>query len=267
MSGTVERLGAAVRDFRIGEPVYVSARELPQRCGCYAQYITVDAAALLRVSPGADLEAVGALSSYQVAWHLLESATGGFRYETVLVTAAAGGIGSACVQLAHAAGKRVIAVTSSAEKAAFAREQGADVSLVYSDQDFAANVRVASDGAGADLILDSGGGSRAPTLFELASPLGLVIYYGFMQGWPDGAATFEAMRRRFGQSPALRLFSMHTFDADPTKRRACAEALLALLARGAIRPPIHERIPLAEAARAHALLESGTVLGKLVLKP
>lgn len=267
MSGTVERVGAHVHDFAVGQPVYVSARELPHRCGCYAEYIAVDASALIAVPPGVDLEAVGTLSSYQVAWHLLESATRGFQYESVLVTAAAGGIGSACVQLARAAGKRVIAVTSSAEKAAFASAQGAHVSLVHGVDDFAAQIRAATDGAGADLILDSGGGARAPTLFEHAAPLGLVVFYGFMQGWPDPAATFGAMRSRFGHSPALRLFSMHTFDDDPATRRAGAEALLGLLARGAIRPPIRERIPLAEAARAHALLESGKVLGKLVLEP
>lgn len=266
MTGSIEAVGADVRGLTPGQPVYVSARELPHRCGCYAEYIAVDPAAVLPLRPGADLEALSALSSYQVAWHLLNSATRGFEYETVLVTAAAGGIGSACVQLAAAAGKRVIALTSTSEKAAFAREQGAHAAVVYGD-DFAAQIKAATDGRGADLILDAVAGARFPALFECAAPLGLTILYGYLTGWPDSAAVFDAMRKRFGQSPALRLFSMHTFDADPAARRACTAALLDLFSRGVVRPAICKRVPLSQAAEAHALLEGGKVLGKLVLKP
>ena len=73
--------------------------------------------------------------------------------------------------------------------------------------------------------------------------------------------------RKSGGSPALRCFSMHTFDDDPGPRRAATNALLEMLRNGTIRPAIHERVPLAEAARAHTLLESGAVMGRLLLKP
>ena len=75
------------------------------------------------------------------------------------------------------------------------------------------------------------------------------------------------MRKHAGKSPAMRYFSMHTFDDDGDARRAATAALLRMLGDGVIRPAIHDRIPLAQAARAQALLESGKVLGKLVLKP
>ncbi|HUF80973.1 MAG TPA: zinc-dependent alcohol dehydrogenase family protein [Burkholderiales bacterium] len=267
MSGTIAALGSGVRDFSVGQPVYVSARELPHRCGCYAEYIAVDTKALLALPPEVDLEAAATLSSYQVAWHLLNSATRGFEYESVLITAAAGGIGSACVQLATAAGKRVIALVSSEAKAAFARNQGARTAVVENEDHWGARILEATGGRGADLILDAVAGARFPTLFEHTAPLGLVIQYGYLMGWPDSAAVFDAMRTRFGRSPALRLFSMHTFDDDRGMRRAANNALLDLFVRGVIRPVIQERIPLAEAARAHALLESGKVLGKLVLEP
>lgn len=267
MSGTVVKVGSEVTDFRVGDHVYVSARELAHRCGCYAEYIAVEENALYRVPSDASLEPLATLASYQVGWHLLNSATRGFQYESVLVTSAAGGIGSACVQLAHAAGKRVIALTSSTEKTSFARTQGADVAVSYNGEDWPEQLQAATDGRGADLILDAVSGPRFPALFKHVAPLGLVILYGHMAGEPDAAAVYHAMRARFGQSPGLRMFSMHTFDADPDMRRRCTDALLDSLARGAIRPPIHDRIPLAEAARAHALLESGKVLGKLVLKP
>lgn len=267
MSGTIAALGPGVQDFGLGQAVYVSARELPHRCGCYAEYIAVDARALFNVPPEVDLEAAATLASFQVAWHLLNNATRGFEYESVLVTAAAGGIGSAAVQLAAATGIRVIALTSSTEKAAFAKRLGASVAVAHTEEGWTDRIREGTENRGADLILDAIGGARFPALFEHVAPLGLVIQYGQLAGLPESAAVYDAMRARMGHSPALRLFSMHTFDDDSARRRACTETLLALFARGAVQPVIQQRLPLAEAARAHELLESGKVLGKLVLKP
>lgn len=267
MSGTIAALGPDAGDVELGQAVYVSARELPNRCGCYAEYISVDTGALSKVPPEVELEAAATLASYQVAWHLLNSATRGFEYESVLVTAAAGGIGSAAVQLAAATGIRVIAVASSAEKAAFAKQLGASVAVAQSEKEWPDKVRAATENRGVDLVLDAMGGARFPALFDLVAPLGLVIQYGQLTGVPESAAVYDAMRRHQGRSPALRIFSMHVFDDVPARRHACTTLLLALLARGAIRPVIQQRLPLAEAARAHELLESGKVLGKLVLKP
>lgn len=267
MSGTIASLGAGVQDFKIGEAVYVSARELPHRCGCYAEYIAVDTRALVKVPSQVDLEAAATLASFQVAWHLLNSATRGFEYASVLVTAAAGGIGSAAVQLAAATGIRVIALTSSTEKAAFAKRLGASVAIAQTEEGWTGRIREATENRGVDLILDAIGGAGFPALFDHLAPLGLVIKYGQLAGLPESATVYDAMRRHLAHSPALRLFSMHTFDDDPARRRACTETLLRLLDRGAIGPVIQQRLPLAEAARAHELLEGGKVLGKLVLKP
>jgi NADPH2:quinone reductase len=109
-------------------------------------------------------------------------------------------------------------------------------------------------------------GPRFPELFDHLAPLGLIVLYGALDG-PAPADLMAAMRRRPGTSPALRLFSIHAFDGDRDARRRATEVLLDLLARGEIRPPIHARLSLAEAGRAQALLESGRVLGKLLLKP
>jgi NADPH2:quinone reductase len=164
-------------------------------------------------------------------------------------------------------GKRVIALTSTDAKAAFARTQGAYLAVVEGRSDSIPIIREGTGGRGVDLILDAVAGSRFPTLFDHAAPLGLVVLYGYLTGWPDSASVFDAIRAHFDSSPALRLFSMHTFDADPAMRRVCTDALLDLFASGVLRPVIHERVPLAEAARAHEMLEGGKVLGKLVLKP
>jgi NADPH2:quinone reductase len=266
MSGVVVATGGDVRTLGLGQPVYVSARELVHRGGCYAEYIAVAEHAVYALPESVDLDAAATLASYQVAYHLLHSATRGFRYQSVLVQAAAGGIGSAVVQLARAAGKRVIALAGSREKVAFALSQGATVAINYRDAGLEAHIAAATGGDGVDLILDPVGGQRFPTLFDHLAPLGLVVLFGFLEGWPD-PDVLVPMKTYFGRSPALRLFSMHSFDDDPGSRRHATAALLRMLGKGTIRPPIQERVPLAEAARAHVLLESGGVMGKLILKP
>jgi NADPH2:quinone reductase len=266
MSGVVAETGPDVSALEVGQSVYVSARELPHRAGCYAEYIAVDEQVPYLVPEGVDLDLAAALANYQVAYHVLHSATRGFRFDSVLVQTAAGGVGSAAVQLARAAGKRVIAIAGSDEKCKFAIEQGADVAINYRDGDVKARVATATGGAGVDLILDAVAGPRFPELFDHLAPLGLIVLYGALDG-PAPADLMAAMRRRPGASPALRVFSIHAFDRDRTARRRATDVLMDLLARGEIRPAIHARFPLAEAGRAQALLESGKVLGKLLLKP
>jgi len=126
-------------------------------------------------------------------------------------------------------------------------------------------VWAATGGKGVDLILDPVGGPRFAGLFAHLAPLGMVVLYGGLDGAP-GPDVVAAMRKS-GGSPALRTFSMHTFDEDPPARHAATNALLEMLRAGTIRPAIHERVPLAEAARAHTLLESGAVMGRLLLRP
>jgi NADPH:quinone reductase len=265
MSGVIVQTGPGVRTLRVGQPVYVSARELVHRGGCYAEYIAVAEGAVTVIPAGVDLDAAATLAAYQVAYHLLHSATRGFRYESVLVQAAAGGIGSALVQLARAADKQVVALAGSKEKTEFALGQGATAAINYREAGLKERIAAATGGRGVDLILDSVGGPRFAALFDHVAPLGLAILYGSLDG-PPGPDVVEVMRRS-GKSPALRVFSMHTFDHDAEARRGATDELLRLLGHGTIRPPIQERVPLAQAARAQALLESGRVLGKLVLKP
>ena len=116
LSGTVVEQGRGVTEPAVGSPVFVSARDLPVRAGCYAEYIGVPAAAAHLLPPGCELEAAACLSNYQVAYHLLHSAARGATAECVLVHTAAGGVGSAAVQLALIAGMKVIGVAGSDAK-------------------------------------------------------------------------------------------------------------------------------------------------------
>jgi NADPH2:quinone reductase len=258
MSGTVVETGAGVSLLKVGQPVFASAREFKERGGCYAEYLVADEQTVYPLPAGIDLDLAACLSNYQVAYHLLNTATQGFRYESVLVLASAGGVGSALVQLAKNAGKRVIGTAGSDEKAAFALAQGAD--RVF-------NHRQSRPDEPVDLVLDPVGGKGTTPLFDLLKPFGMLILYGSLDGLPDPKAVMDAIRKPPIRSLAFRQFTMHTMDARPELRAPATQALIRLLAEGRIRPAIFDRLPLSEAGRAQELLESGRVLGKVLLKP
>lgn len=266
LSGTIAALGAGVTDRPIGQNVFVSARDLPVRAGCYAEYIAVPARAAHALPPGCDLEAAACLSNYQVAYHVLHTASRGVDARSVVIFNAAGGVGSALVQLAKLAGRTVIAVAGSDAKTRAVTALGADHAIDYRAEDVVARVREVTGGPGADLILDPIGGKNFVRNFSMLAPLGFVVSYGRLSGWPEGDFA-KAMRDTFAASPAVRFFTMHSFDDRPDIRAAAMTTLLGHLAKGEIKPLIYDRLPLADAARAHEIFESRQVIGKLVLKP
>jgi NADPH2:quinone reductase len=266
LSGTVVERGQNVAEPAMGQPVFVSARDLPARAGCYAEYIAVPARAAHSLPPGCELEAAACLSNYQVAYHVLHTAARGVAAEWVLVHTAAGGVGSAAVQLALIAGLKVIGVAGSDAKTRAVLGLGAPHAINYRSEDVVARVAEITQGRGVDLILDPIGGKGFGRNFAMLAPLGMVVSYGRLDGSPD-ADLLTAMRANSAKSPAIRFFTIHSFDDRPDIRAMTMETLLDHLAAGRIRPLIHDRLPLAEAARAQELLESGAVIGKLLLKP
>jgi len=266
MSGTVVEAGSGVRALRIGQSVFVSAHEFKERAGCYAEYLAAGERAVYALPEGVDLDQAAGLSNYQVAWHLLNTALRGFQYESVLVLAAAGGVGTALVQLAKAAGKRVIGVVSSDARAAFARAQGAGAIIDRKRGNIVEQVKELTAGRGVDLVLDPAGGPGMIALFDCLDRFGLLLLYGRLEGPPQGnvAAAIEKMPVR---SLGYRYFSMHTLDDRPELRARATHDLIRMLREGAFKVPIYERVPLAEAPRAHELFESGQVMGKLIMKP
>lgn len=266
MSGTVVEAASGVTTLRTGQNVFVCAREFRERGGCYAEYLTARAELLYPLPGGVDLDQAAGLANYQVAWHLLNSALKGFQYDSALVVAAAGGVGTALVQLAKAAGKRVIGMVSSDERAAFALAQGADEVVDRKRGNVVDQVKRLTNGRGVDLVLDIAGGANMTSYFECLDRFGLLILYGRLEGSPTGNID-AAIAKPPWRSAAYRYFTMHTLDDWPELRARCTHELIRLLGNGTIHVPIYERIPLAEAARAHRVFESGRVMGKLIMKP
>ncbi len=266
MSGTIEKVGAGVTDLKIGQRVMVSARERSQRGGCYAQYIAVKPNEVYTLPDGIDMEGAACLANYQVAWHVLWSAARARAGETVLLYAAAGGVGNAVVELAKGAGLNVIGVVSSDTKARFARDIGCDAVIDRKREDIGKRVAEITGGRGVDVIVDPVGGPKFLDHFPMLAQLGIIVHYGHLGGKAD-VDLAGALRQNFGHSPAVRAFSMHSFDDWPERRREATHDLIRQLADGRIKPRVDARLPLADAVEAHRRLEAGTVLGKLLLRP
>ena len=268
MAGTVAGLGAGATRFAVGQKVYVTARELPVRAGCYAEYIAVPERALFALPAQTDLEAAACLSNYQVAWHLLHTATRGAPGNAVLVGQASGGLGSAAVQLAKLAGMTAIALVGSAEKAQALKAYGADHAIDHSTEDVASRVSQITGGAGVDLVLDAAGGANFANYLPMLGPFGLAVSYGKLVGAIEGNVV-SALDKGPGylNSTAVRIFTMHTLDDKPDVRAQSMNDLITKLAAGTIRPLIHARLPLKDARRAHEMIEAREVIGKILLKP
>lgn len=267
MTGHVEALGAQLGEtgvgaLRVGDPVLV----YHLGGGCYAQYATVPASAVTRLPQDIDLDDAVSLPNYQVAYALLTEAARGITPKTVYVNGAAGGIGSAVIQLCRWQGTAIIAGASTAAKCAFAENQGATHTIDYGRENVAERLLELTHGHGVDLILDHIVGKDFTDNLKALAPFGLIVSFNALGGLPE-KDLFREMRAHLAKSPAVRCFTMHSFDHDPETRRRVAERVIEIFARRRVNPPIDRCLPLAEARQAHERLDACAVLGKLILAP
>jgi NADPH:quinone reductase len=265
LAGTIEKIGRGVTTRRSGQRVYTTARERPHRGGHYAEYVTAPAEATFLLPDNVDFDAAAALANYQVAYHIFNDALQLPRGQTVLIYAAAGGMGNALIDLAKAAGLIVIGVVSSDDKARFARDLGADHVINRKNEKVGERVKEITRGRGVEAIIDPVAGPGFLDNIAMLAPCGTLVIYGALGGKaPLDLLPTPKVRKN---SPAVRQFTIHTWDDLVDERRAGMRALVDMLAAGKLHPRIHDRLPLTDAARAHEMLESGAVLGKLLLRP
>ena len=264
VAGRIEAVGGRVSGIKVGQKVLLSARDLAQRGGCYAELVAAPADAIHLLPEQVDLEAAVCLANYQVAWALLNECGSARPPQSVLVVGAAGGVGSSLVQLAKLAGMTVIGTVSSPEKAAFAQSMGADGMIYYRTEDVVARTRELTGGRGVDLVLDHVGGSGFFTHLQALGKWGTVVSYNAFDGLPT-QNMMEEMRKHLEVCPAIRCFSFHIYDHDREGRRAIMKRMIEHLASGAIKPAIAARFGLSEVRQAHELLDSGRALGKIIM--
>ncbi|MGA5601157.1 NADPH:quinone oxidoreductase family protein [Streptomyces griseoincarnatus] len=233
--------------------------------GGFAEYALADAAALLP-APDAldDAEAAALHIGYQTAWFALHRRARLEAGETLLVHAAAGGVGSAAVQLGKAAGATVIGVAGGADKAAVARDLGCDVVIDRREQDVVAAVKEATGGRGADVIFDPVGGEAYTQSARTVAFEGRIVIVGFASGTIPSPGLNHALIKNYA------ILGLHWGlynTRDPELVRHCHEQLTGLAAKGAIKPLVSERVPLAGAADAVQRVADGVTTGRVTVLP
>lgn len=260
-SGTVAEVGEGVTDVVVGAEVCALLAG-----GGYAERVVVPAGQVLPVPSGTDL--VTAASLPEVActvWSNVVLTAGLVAGETLLVHGGAGGIGTHAIQVGKALGARVAVTAGSAERLARCAELGADVLVNYHEQDFVEEVRAATGGRGADVVLDNMGGKYLPRNVSVLARNGRIVVIG-MQGGVQGELNLVELLGKCGSVTAT------TLRYRPVEEKAAIVAEVAtqlwpLVEAGTVRPVVHGVLPVERAADAHrALEESGAVFGKLILR-
>jgi NADPH:quinone reductase len=266
MSGVVEAVGPGVTRFKQGQRVVVSARDRPHRGGCYAEYNATPEESVYALPDGADMDQAAALANYQVAYHLLYDCIAFKKGLWVLIQGAAGGTGSALVDLALHAGLQVIGIGGDQKKLAFIKSLGVAHVIDRKRDDIAASVAAITGGKGVDVIMDFAAGPEFVKNLAMLAPYGTLVSYGQLAGKPPGDV-YAALRAQSAKNLALRVFSMHVYDHWSEPRQDGMRWLIERLGRREIKPRIDHALPLEHAREAHDLFESGQVTGKLLLRP
>ena len=258
-SGTISAVGPEVAGWQVGDTVCALLAG-----GGYAEKVAVPAGQVMPVPEGIDLVTAGALPEVAcTVWSNVFMIAGLQKGETLLVHGGAGGIGTMAIQLAKALGATVVTTAGSPEKLELCRELGADVAVSYRDQDFVEEVRTATDGRGADVILDNMGAKYLDRNVSALATEGRLVIIG-MQGGVRGELNIGKLLTKRGAVIATSL------RARPAEEKAAicaavAEHVWPLVADGSVRTVVHATLPLAEAAQAHRMMESGDHVGKIIL--
>jgi NADPH2:quinone reductase len=259
VAGTIVQVGAGVTQWKVRDSVCALTPG-----GGYAQYCTTPAGQCLPVPRGLTLvEAASLPETFFTVWiNVFERARLG-PGETLLVQGGSSGIGVTAIQLARAFGHRVFATAGSPEKCAACEELGAERGIDYRTQDFVEIVKELTAGKGADVILDMVGGDYVPRELKCLATDGRLSIIAFLGGTRTTLDMSDILFRRLtitGSTLRPRSIEYKTQVAVALKERVWP-----LIEAGRIRPVIYRTFPLAEASKAHALMESSAHVGKIVL--
>lgn len=259
-AGVVDAVGPGLDGFGPGDRVAYTGAQ-----GAYAEKAVVPAARLVRIPDGLDArQAAAAMLQGMTAQYLASSTFPLARGHTCLVHAAAGGVGLLLCQIARLRGARVIGTVSTDEKARLAKEAGADQVILYSTQDFVAETRRMTSGAGVDVVYDSVGATTFLKGLEVLRPRGVMVLFGQSAG-PVAPLELQLLNQR-GSLYVTRPSLPH-YIASSEELRQRSDEVLGWIRDGRLRLRIHQTWPLAEAEAAHRAIEGRTTSGKLLLIP
>jgi NADPH2:quinone reductase len=258
--GTILALGAGVTDFRVGQRVAAFPED-----GGYTEIARAKTVLTYALPDAVSDEAASASTMLVTAYNTLTMAGRLQRGESVAISAAAGGVGTIAIQMAHALGAgTVVAIAGGSEKLAVAREVGADTTIDHTIADVPARVKAAVGDAGVDVVLDSVAGPIFAALFPVLAPFGRYVVYGMASGEPGRAASNEL---HMSNRAVLGYSTGGYRAARPAALRPGMQAALDLVASGKVKVLIGARYPLRDAAEAQRHVESRASTGKVLLLP
>ncbi|MCC7326706.1 MAG: NAD(P)H-quinone oxidoreductase [Burkholderiales bacterium] len=259
VAGRIAALGEGVVGWQVGDEVCALTPG-----GGYAGYCATPAGFCLPLPPGLSLrEAAGVPENYFTVWYNLFDRLHFAAGESVLIHGGTSGIGLTAIQLAHAHGAVVYTTAGSDEKVAFCRTMGADHAINYRTQDFSTEVWRLTGKRGVDVVLDMVGGDYVDRNLRAMAPEGRLAQIAFLQGSRVEIEMRHVMMKRLTVTGS-------TLRASPTARKvalanALRERVWPLFAQGKLKIVVAQTFPLAEAAAAHTLMESGRLIGKIIL--
>jgi NADPH2:quinone reductase len=258
IAGEVVALGPNVMRWKIGDKVMALVVG-----GGYAEYALAHESHTLPVDGLSMVEAAAAPETFFTVWHNAFERGGLKGGETLLVHGGTSGIGTTAIQLAKALGAHVITTAGTDEKCQACRKLGADIAVNYRTEDFVAATKAATGGKGADVILDMVGGDYIGRNYEAATVEGRIVHIAFQGGSKAEVNFMRLMLKRLHHTGST-LRSRSVADKGAIAR-AVEQHVLPLIAAGKVRPVIFKTFPLRDAAKAHALMETSTHIGKIVL--
>jgi NADPH2:quinone reductase len=260
IAGEVAVVGPGATRHKVGDAVMSLVAG-----GGYAQYCIAQDAQAMAVPPSLSIEEAGALpETLMTVWHNVFERGALQKGETLLIHGGSSGIGTMAIQLAKAFGAKVIVTVGSQDKAEACLKLGADRAINYKSEDFVAEVKAATDGAGANVILDMVGGDYIDRNYDAAAVEGRIVQIAFLAGTPKASANFAKLmvKRLHHTGSTLRPRS----NADKAAMVAAIEAkVMPLLREGRIKPLMDSSFPLEQAADAHRRMETSAHIGKIVL--
>jgi NADPH2:quinone reductase len=258
IAGEIAALGPAIKRWKEGDRVMALVVG-----GGYAEYCLAYALHTMPVSTLPLVEAAAVPETTFTVWHNVFERGNLKEGETLLVHGGSSGIGTTAIQLAKQFGAKVFVTAGSEEKCEACRQLGADLAINYKTEDFVAAVKKATDGKGADVILDMVGGDYIERNYEAAAVEGRIVQIAF-QGSPKATVDFRRimLKRLHHTGSTLRARSVADKGAIA---RAVEDKVLPLLAAGKVKAVVYKTFPMREAASAHALMESSAHIGKIVL--
>jgi len=258
-AGVVAAIGAGVKGLKVGDSVAYTGV-----LGAYAQYALVPAWRLVRVPHGLQEADAAAVLLQGMTAHYLSHDTFPLRKgHRILIHAGAGGVGLLLIQMAKRLGAYVITTTSTEEKAALAKEAGADVVIIYTKQDFEEEVKKLAGGAGLDVVYDSVGKTTFEKSLRCLARRGWMVIFGQSSGLVPPVSTIDlANGSKFLTRPML---PDYTSTREELEKRA--NEVFEMVRTKKLKVRVFKTLPLSQAVEAHRLLEGRQTTGKLLLAP